>query len=157
MQSSNRVLTKSIFNRRFDDIRDFLITLGVAGPRQRDAILKLLKLYAHYGKVYPKAQTIADECYISKRTVWLAIKKLEDSGLLERNQQFINGYQTSTQYLLDKLVLMIAHRLAEIGQALSDYAHRAFKAFSSFVDEIWNAGTMVNLGKDMPVQLKLLT
>jgi hypothetical protein len=157
VQSSNRLLTKSMFSRRFDDIRDFLTNLGFIGPLQREAVLKLIKFHVYYGKVYPKAQTVADDCYISKRTVWLAIRKLQDMGLLERNQQFINGYQTSTHYIIDKLVMVVAHRVAEIGQALNEYAHRAFKAFNDFWCQIRDPGTAVNLCKSTPVQLKLIT
>jgi len=150
-----KVLTKSLYYRRFDDIRDFLIHLGVTGNLQREAVLKLIKLNCYYSRVYPKAQTVADDCYISKRTYWRAVKKLEDTGLIERESHYYNRRQTSNLYHLDKLLLVIAHRLAEIGQALNEYAHRIFKLFNNFWIDIWDPENKVDLSLEAPIKLKL--
>lgn len=156
-----KCISQSMFSRRGDIIREFLAgTIGLT-DLETTAILKMVQLYAHYGKVYPKAQTLADDCgqlangyssynMVSKRTTWRAIKKLEDMGLLRRQNQFYQDNtgevrQTSNIYHLDKLVLMLARRLAEAGQAIHNRFLAMMGKLGNFWQEIWDPGFIVNL------------
>ena len=66
---------------------------------------------------------------------------------------FINGYQTSSWYRLDKLLLMIAQTIAERGRELNRQAIAILKTFNNFWRQVWLAE--VDLSNDeMPVKLK---
>lgn len=157
--NDNRLITKSMFTRRFADIREFSDhTLGLAA-RDREVLLMMLRLYAHHGKVYIKAETVARECGISKRTYWRIMGNLIGEGLVEVVNQYNRrreGYQINNFYRLDKVVLVLAHRLAEIGQALSDRAHKIFRQFDNFWTEIWQTDVDINLAFEAPVKRKFI-
>jgi len=114
---SYRVLSKAVFLRKYGLVREAL-----AGPlgltvSQREVVLRLLRLWAYYGQVYPKASQIAELPGCSKATFWRTIRLLEERGLL----QVVNRYvlreraQISNLYLLHHLLIVIARYLAEHG------------------------------------------
>jgi hypothetical protein len=152
VQEERRILTVGLFHKRHDDIRWFLSSLGLP-IRQRDAIFKLLELYCHYGKVYPKAEQVAGDEYISKRTFWYAIAKLRSIGLVQVVNRYFNHRQISNLYRLDKLVVMIARLLAEHGQQFNDFATKLIGFFGSFWRDIWAAE--INLSELAPIKLKM--
>ena len=116
---SQRVLPPQLLFKKYDLIRDFLtFTLGQT-VAQREVTLRLLRLWAYYGKVYPKESSITELPGCSKATFWRTVKLLEESNLL----QVINRYvirphaQISNLYRFDKLLIVIARYLAEHGVA----------------------------------------
>lgn len=157
VQTNSRGLTKSMFRRRFDDIRDYLKARGFTNF-EREAVLKMLQLYAYYAKVYPKAETIAQECNISRRTVWYAIKKLEDQGLITRQNQYYQDEktgdirQTSNIYRLDKLVLALVQLLAEIGQDIAVGMLKMLRKFGNFWREIYSPDVIIRIDTGMVIQ-----
>jgi hypothetical protein len=60
--SERRIITAGVIIKRFDRIRDCLVMLGFTRAK-RDVILQLVRLYAYYGKVYPKAEHVAEDGY----------------------------------------------------------------------------------------------
>jgi len=112
--SGRRLLSATTLRKKHDRIRDYLIAIGLT-TAQREATFYLLRLYAYYGKVYPKAPNWTNDFYASKRSFWRAIAKLEESGLIERINRYLNHLQISNCYRLDKLVLCIIKYLAEHG------------------------------------------
>jgi len=112
--SARRMLSPSLLVKKHDYIRSYLLSLGLTRA-DRDTVFFLLRLYAYYGKVYPKAPNYTEDCYTSKRSFWRAIAKLEDAGLVDRIHRYLNHLQISNAYRLDKLVLCIVHYLAEHG------------------------------------------
>ena len=109
-----RMLSPSLLLKKHDYIRSYLTAIGLT-IAERDAAFFLLRLYAYYGKVYPKAYELAEDCHRSKRSFWRAIAKLEDSGFIDRINRYLHHRQISNCYRLDKLVLCIIRYLAEHG------------------------------------------
>ncbi|KKN21796.1 hypothetical protein LCGC14_0921760 [marine sediment metagenome] len=107
-----RIITAGVFRKRLDLIRDCLMSLGYPTWR-RSIILELVRLYAYYGKVYPKASHIAEDAYCSKRTFWRAVQQLEQDGLIERSNRFLHHLQISNCYRLDKLILILTRYITE--------------------------------------------
>lgn len=119
---SQRVLSPSLFIKKYDRIRDCLrCSLGMAAG-QREVTLRLLRLWAYYGQVYPKESQVTELPGCSKATFWRTVQLLEERGLV----QVINRYvcrphaQISNLYRLDKLILVLARYLAEHGVAFRD-------------------------------------
>ena len=117
VSSSSRVLTPSLFIKRFNLIRDCLkSTMGLT-TSQREVAIRLLRYWAYYGKVYPKESTVTELPGCSKATFWRTIKLLQDMELI----QVINRYiirphaQISNLYRFDKLLIILARYLAEHG------------------------------------------
>lgn len=110
--SERRIITAGIIIKRFDRIRDCLVMLGFTRAK-RDVILQLIRLYAYYGKVYPKAEQVAEDGYISKRTFWRTIADMEQDGLIYRTNRYLNHLQISNAYRLDRLILILARYIAE--------------------------------------------
>ncbi|MBA7624466.1 hypothetical protein ES703_31875 [subsurface metagenome] len=118
-----RMLPPSLLLKKHHYIRTYLVSLGLT-PAEKDAAFYLLRLYAYYGKVYPKAPNYTEDCYRSKRSFWRTVAKLQDSGLIDRINRYLNHLQISNCYRLDKLVLCIIRYLAEHGcPYLPDFAH----------------------------------
>jgi len=109
-----RMLTPSLLLKKHDSIRRYLVELGLTAA-EREIVFHLLRLYAYYGKVYPKAYEFTDTGGCSKRSFWRAVAKLEDSGLIDRINRYLHHLQISNCYRLDKLVLCIVRYLAEHG------------------------------------------
>jgi len=133
-----RMLPPSLLVKKHDYIRAYLIALGLT-PAERDAAFYLLRLYAYYGKVYPKAPNHTEDCYRSKRSFWRAVAKLEESGLVDRINRYLHHLQISNCYRLDKLVLCIIRYLAEHGSPpVNKFASDILKLTGSkFWRSIW--------------------
>lgn len=171
---SKRLLTKSMFIRREDKIIGFLMDMGLT-LKESQSIVGMLREFVYYGKVYCGAAAAADggseidfwdrlhgeRGICSIRTFWRGIAKLKSLGLIDskkRNCQKNNGqwHRTTNWWLLDKLVLAVAHRLAEIGQTLSDFAHGIFGQFKNFWREIRSDEWEIDLSMEAPVKRKFL-
>ena len=114
-----RMLTPSLLLKKHDYIRAYLVALKLT-PAEREITLQLLRLYAYYGKVYPKASEFTQDGGCSKRSFWRAVAKLEDSGHIDRINRYLHHLQISNCYRLDKLVLCIIRYLAEHGNPFTD-------------------------------------
>ncbi|MBA7659674.1 hypothetical protein ES703_67661 [subsurface metagenome] len=117
--TERRLLSPGIFNKKFDRIRDYLVTIDLT-PSERQIVLQLLRLYAYYGKVYPKASEFSPLPGSSIRTFWRAVAKLEELGLVDRINRYLHHLQISNAYRLDKLILILARWLAEHGYPFTD-------------------------------------
>ena len=117
VSSSYRVLSPQLFFKQFDRVRDCLkYTLGLT-VSQREVALRLLRLWAYYGNVYPKEAQITGQPGCSKATHWRTIRILESLGLVNVINRFIirPHAQISNLYRLDRLVLLLARYIAEHG------------------------------------------
>jgi len=109
-----RMLNRSILNKKHFNIVTYLKGLGLTSA-ERQVTLELLRLYAYYGKVYPKANQFEDIRGCSRRSFWRAIAKLEELEVIERINRYLNHRQVSNAYRLDKLVLCLVRYLTEHG------------------------------------------
>jgi len=155
-----KVLTCELYNKRFDEIRHYLDrNLGLT-LAEREGILRMLRIYAYYGRVYPKASQIADDfgnmikgC--SKRSFWRAIAKLREDGMVQVHNRYLHGRQISNCYRLDKLILCLVRWLLEHGKRylnLLNLPRELFDALhmANFWRLIWSA--KADLSKAVPVQ-----
>lgn len=133
-----RMLSPGLLLKKHHYIISYLRQEGLT-PSEREITMHLLRLYAYYGKVYPKAQEFTWDGGCSKRSFWRAVAKLEDSGLIDRLNRYLHHLQISNCYRLDKLVLCIIRYLAEHGcPYLSDFAHDLLSRIGiSFWRTIW--------------------
>jgi len=115
-----RMLTPSLLLKKHDYILSYLKSIGLT-TAERPAAFYLLRLFAYYGKVYPKAPNYSEDFYNSKRSFWRAVAKLSDSGLIDRTNRYLHHLQISNSYRLDKLVLCIIRYLAEHGCPYFDH------------------------------------
>ena len=92
MPQARRILTLGIFYKRHDNICKLLASLGLEN-KERDAILGLLRYHIYYGRVYPKAASVAEDEGISKRTFWRAVAKMRDLELVEDIKRYFNHRQ----------------------------------------------------------------
>lgn len=139
VSSYYRILTKGLFIKRRDQVRDFLEYVLGFTVAQRDFTLRLLEFWSHYGKVYPKIALLCEEPGCSKATAWRTVAILEGLGLIERVNRIMKPTrrQISNLYLLHKLLLAIARYLAEHGVAfwekwLTPYLTMPARQFWSF-------------------------
>ena len=155
-----KILTVELFNKRFDEIRHYLdrnIGLTLA---ERDGILRMLRIYAYYGRVYPKASQIADDfgnmvpgC--SKRSFWRAIAKLREDGLIQVRNRFLHGRQISNCYRLDKLILCLVRWLLEHGSRYLNLLKLPRELFDALhIQDFWRLiwSAKADLSKAVPVQ-----
>lgn len=115
VSSKRKLLRPHQLNRYHHLIWSFLKhDLGLE-TAQREVVFRLLRLYAYYTYVYPKAKQIAAEPGCSVATFWRTVALLEEDGLLTRVNRYImrEEAQISNLYLLGKLVLAIARMLYE--------------------------------------------
>jgi len=137
VSSNFRVLTKGLFFRRYHNIRTFLRqNLGLTIP-EAHCTMKLLYLWAQYGKVFPKVSLLCEEPGCSQSTAWRTIARLEKWGLVERVNMImipVRG-QISNLYLLRGLLIHIARYLAEHGQKFTEKRLRSYLAMSG--KEFW--------------------
>jgi len=122
VSSAFRVLSPQLFFKQFDRVRDCLkYTLGLT-VSQREVALRLLRLWAYYGNVYPKEAQITGQPGCSKATYWRTIRILESRGLVNViNRHIIRPHsQISNLYRLDRLVLLLARYIAEHGHQFSE-------------------------------------
>ncbi|MBA7664123.1 hypothetical protein ES703_72174 [subsurface metagenome] len=146
---SRKILTVDLFNTKFLQIRDYLVSLGMH-TAEREGVLRLLRLYSYYGQAYPKAAQLSELPGCSRRTFWRAISRLKDMGLVNVINRFLNGRQISNCYRLDKLILCLVRYLVEHGGAgIFDKIGKAIKNFlfnRHFWRLVWS--TKVSLAKD---------
>lgn len=119
VSQSRRVLTAGVFLSKFDQVRNCLADVLNLTISQREVILRLLRLYAYYGNVYPKESMITLNPGCSKATFWRTVKQLQSLGLISVvNRYLIRPHaQISNLYKFDRLLLIIARYLAEHGVA----------------------------------------
>jgi len=134
-----RMLSPGLLLKKHHYIRAYLVSLGLT-PSEREIAFHLLRLYAYYGKVYPKACEFTDTGGCSKRSFWRAVAKLEDSGLIDRINRYLHHLQISNCYRLDKLALCIVRYLTEHGyQPLDEFTRGIIiKTANSFWRTIHN-------------------
>lgn len=118
VSSYRRILSPGLFRKRFDQVRDCLeyvlgMTIG-----QREVTLEMLRLWAYYGQVYPKARHFCQQPGSSPATFWRTVKVLRELKLVKVINRFIcrPHAQISNLFLLHKLILLIARYLSEHGQ-----------------------------------------
>ncbi len=144
-----RVLSPQVLLKRFDHVRDCLQdVLGLTGS-QREAVLRLLRIFAYYGQVYPKASLIAAQPGCSKATYWRTIRHLEALGLIEVINRYIvrPHAQISNLYRLDRLIILIARYLAEHGV---HFAERWLEPYLAMAGSIfWRLAWVKDGGTDI--------
>ena len=160
---SRKILTCELYTRRFDEIRRYLDrNLGLT-LAERDGILRLLRIYAYYGRVYPKASQIASDfgnmvpgC--SKRSFWRAIAKLREDGLIQVHNRYLHGRQISNCYRLDKLILCLVRWLLEHGTRYLNLLRLPRELFDALhMANFWRSirYAKADLSKAVPVKLGL--
>ena len=117
VSSDYRILTKNLFLKRFDNVRDFLKLVLGQPIAEREFTLRLLRLWSYYGKCYLKIADLCTEPGCSKATAFRTLRKLKEIGLVQVIQRFLLPYrrQISSLIRLDGLLLVIARYLAEHG------------------------------------------
>ena len=133
-----RMLSPSLLLKKHHYIISYLQAIGLT-PSEREITMHLLRLYAYYGKVYPKAHQFTENGGCSKRSFWRAVAKLEESGLIDRINRYLHHLQISNCYRLDKLILCLIRYLAEHGNPnIPDFAHDLLNQVgTSFWQTIW--------------------
>ncbi|MBA7495978.1 hypothetical protein ES702_06574 [subsurface metagenome] len=145
-----RILTAGVLIKRHRLIVDCLVMLGFPTWR-RSVILELVRLYAYYGKVYPKAKHIAEDAYCSKRTFWRTIVDMEQDGLIQRDNRYLNHLQISNAYRLDRLVLILVRYITEHAECL--FAKDAPKLIFAPAQYFWKAIWTVRVRLRDPVPI----
>lgn len=114
---SYRVLSSQLLLKKFDRVRECLAnSLGLT-TAQREVALRLLRLWAYYGQVYPKEAQITGEPGCSKATYWRTIRILRELNLIKVVHRYVlrPHAQISNLYRLDRLVVVLARYLSEHG------------------------------------------
>lgn len=142
VSSAYRVLSPQLLLKRFDQVRDCLQNVLGLTTGQREVTLKLLRLFAYYGQVYPKASLFCQEPGASRATFWRTIKRLSNENLVQVVNRFIlrPHAQISNLYRFDKLLLLLARYLAEHGQAFYQKWLKPYLALAGSVfwgETIW--------------------
>jgi len=117
--TTRRMITPGVLNKKHHLIVGYLGEIGLTAA-ERQVTLELLRLFAYYGKVYPKANAFEELRGCSRRSFWRAIAKLEEVGFVDRINRYLNHRQISNAYRLDKLVLCIIRYLTEHGLPFLD-------------------------------------
>lgn len=112
-----RFLTPSLFIKKYDLIRSFLAGYVGLSLAEREACLRLLRIWSYYGVAYPKESQITQDPGCSKATFWRMIRALENKKLIEVINRYIirPKAQISNQYQLNQLGLLLARYLSEHG------------------------------------------
>lgn len=150
--AGRRMLSPGLLLKKHNYIWSYLVFLGLT-PAEREITFHLLRLYAYYGKVYPKANEFTWDGGCSKRSFWRAVAKLENAGFIDRINRYLYHLQISNCYRLDKLVLCIIRYLAEHGCSYLDgFSHYCLaKAGSRF----WIAINFIRVRLRDPIPLTL--
>ena len=179
--SSRKILTIELFLNRLPEIKYYLDRYVGLNPAEIEVSVRLIRFYAYYGKVYPKASQIAQEPELSPamaewredqglgslprksygcsiRTHWRTIFKLREAGLIEVKNRFLHGRQISNCYRLDKLILCIVRWLLEHGKRNLNLLKLPWDIFDAlhlkdFWRVIWYA--KVDLSKAVPVKIPI--
>jgi len=114
---ASRALSPQALLRKYSQVRTFLASSLGLSTAQREVALHLLRLWAYYGRVYPKEKQVTADPGCSKATFWRTIALLQNMRLLMVVNRYVKREkaQISNLYLLDKLVLAIAKYLSERG------------------------------------------
>jgi len=117
VSSSQRVLSTGLLFKEFDRVRDCLKSALGLPTAEREVVLRLLRFYAYYGVVYPKAAQVCQDPGCSPATFWRAVLELESRGLIRRVRRYVTRHhaQISNLYNLHELIIVIARYLAEHG------------------------------------------
>ena len=112
-----RVLTKGVFFKQFDRVREFLQDVLGFSVGERDFTLGTLEYWAHYGNCYAKIADLTHKPGCSESTAHRALRKLKNMGLARVIERYLEPRrrQISNLLLLHKLLLLIARYLAEHG------------------------------------------
>lgn len=137
---NQRVLTSGNLLKHWGRLAPLLGDRLGLSTTQQTAVKRLLRLWAYYGLVYPKASQVAHEPTVeemiislnaggaggeaarsygcSKSTFWRTVRKLRDMGLVEVVNRYVlrEHAQVSNLYRLDKLIIVLARYLAEHGR-----------------------------------------
>jgi hypothetical protein len=110
-----RKISPTLLNKHHRTIHSFMLSALRLTHKQTRVAEILLRLWCYYGHVYPKAQTIADECMVSKRTVWRTIQILEDMHFISRNARYFTPSRNriSNSYDCSQFCTAIAFLLYE--------------------------------------------
>lgn len=119
---TRRIITPQIYVKKYDMIRHCLAQVLGLTTAQREVVLRLLRIWSYYGKVYPKESQITEDPGCSKATFWRTIRYLEDNNLVAVVNRYVMRPQAqiSNMYHLERLVMVIARYLAEHGTQLKD-------------------------------------
>lgn len=112
-----RVLSPQLLLKKYDQVRDCLVNVLKLTTAEREVTLRLLRFWAYYGYVYPKASTVTTEPGCSKATFWRTVALLERLNLIRRINRYVvrPHAQISNLYRLDRLIVLLARYLAEHG------------------------------------------
>lgn len=127
---SQRLITRELYIRRFDRIRECLVVRLGLTCAQREVVLRLLRLWAFYGLVYPKASQVAELPGCSTATFWRTVRLLRDENLVQVIHRYLirPHAQISNIYRLDELAALIFTYLQEHGQAyVADWMLRSWR------------------------------
>lgn len=115
-----RVLTPGLLFKQWQQVRRFLQDTLRLSTAEREVVFRLLRFWSYYSNVYPRESFVTQNPGCSKATFWRTIRKLQAGGLISVVNRFLvrEKAQISNQYLLHKLILMIARYLAERGVKL---------------------------------------
>ena len=119
VSSASRVLSPQLLFKKFDYIRECLIHPIGLTTAQREVTLRLLRLWAYYGYVYPKEAQVTGEPGCSKATYWRTLHIMRELGLVQVINRFVirPHAQISNLYRLDRLLLLLARYISEHGHA----------------------------------------
>jgi len=113
------LITRELYIKRYDRIRECLVVRLGLTCAQREVVLRLLRLWAFYGLVYPKASQVAELPGCSVATFWRTVRLLRDEDLVQVIHRYLirPHAQISNIYRLDALAALIFTFLQEHGQA----------------------------------------
>ena len=140
---ARRVLSPQLLLKKYDYVRDCLQVVLELTPCQREVTLRLLRLWAYYGLVYPKESQITEDPGCSKATFWRTVRLLKELGLVHViNRYLVRPHaQISNLYRLDGLIVVLAKYLSEhIAHVWSDWLvpwiHIPWPEFWSFLARV---------------------
>lgn len=131
---SRRILSPNLLMKKYDLVRECAINILQFSVGEREVVLRLLRLWAYYGHVYPKESQITAEPGCSKATYWRTVRKLRELELITVINRFIirPHAQISNLYKFDRLLLIIARYLAEHGVAFYERWLRPYLAMPGY-------------------------
>jgi len=163
VSTSRRILTTRFYRRYFNEIRQFLKrNLGLT-QAEREGILRLIPLYVNYGMVYPKASQVADDFGkgtpgTSESSFWRAIRKLKKDGMIEVINRYLDGWQISNEYRLDKMIVCLVRCVLEHGDRILDLGSLPRELYAALhLADFWRTirCALVDLTKAVPIQVAL--
>lgn len=115
VSSYPRILNAKLMMRHYDRIRDCLQNVLHLTTAQREVVLRMLRLYAYYGQVFPEQSQVSETPGCSKVTFWRTISRLEQMGLIMRVRRYWirEKAQTSNLYKMEKLLIILARYIRE--------------------------------------------